>query len=193
METVPARRRAPRERLLATATELFAVHGVHAVGIDRLLRESGVAKASMYATFSSKDELVAAYVRRLDERDRERWTDAAAGIAAPTDRALALFDLALAHQPPEFLGCRYLAVASVYAGTTTPGGRAVLAAVAEHRTWVTATITGLLEVAGHGEAALPLAARLVVLYDGALAGAKLAQDDAPLRTARELAVTLLGR
>lgn len=193
MATVGTSRSGPRERLLATATELFAAHGVHAIGIDRLLREAGVAKASMYAAFASKDELVAAYVRRLDARDRRRWTDAVAHVAAPTERVLAFYDLALAHQAPEFRGCRYLAVASSYTGTTTPGGRAVLGAVAEHRAWVTGTITDLLDQAGYQDPAGTLAARLVLLYDGALAGAKLAQDAAPLRTARDLVVTLLDR
>src|SRR5712675_1559267 len=51
-----------RERLLAAANELFYNEGVHTVGIDRIIEQAGVAKASLYNTFGSKDELVRAYL-----------------------------------------------------------------------------------------------------------------------------------
>jgi AcrR family transcriptional regulator len=51
-----------RERLLAAANELFYNEGVHTVGIDRIIEHAGVAKASLYNTFGSKDELVRAYL-----------------------------------------------------------------------------------------------------------------------------------
>ena len=58
----------PRERLLATSTRLFSTDGIRAVGIDRILREAGVAKASLYNTYGSKDELVVAYLRAVAEQ-----------------------------------------------------------------------------------------------------------------------------
>ena len=48
------------DRLVATASELFYREGIRAVGIQRVIEEAGVAKASLYAHFESKDELVAA-------------------------------------------------------------------------------------------------------------------------------------
>lgn len=184
-------RPAPRERLLTTATRLFAAHGVHAVGIDRILREAGVAKASLYTTFGSKDDLVAAYVRTLDERDRERWAAAVAGQADPAARVLTFFDLALVGQEPHYRGCLYLSVASEYPEPATAGGRAVRAAVVAHREWFVTTIAGLLRHDGRAGAE-ELARQLRVLYDGALAGAKLAHHDEPLRTARDLAAAMLA-
>ena len=53
-----------RERLLAAASELFYDEGVHTVGIDRVIERAGVAKASLYNTFGSKDELVRAYLEQ---------------------------------------------------------------------------------------------------------------------------------
>jgi len=54
-----APKRSPRERLLAAANELFYAEGVQTVGIDRIIEHAGVAKASLYNTFGSKEALVA--------------------------------------------------------------------------------------------------------------------------------------
>ncbi|WP_280240756.1 TetR/AcrR family transcriptional regulator [Nocardia abscessus] len=58
-----------KQRLLTTAEDLFYAEGIRAVGIDRLLHESGVGRASFYRHFASKDDLVVAV---LEDRDR-RW------------------------------------------------------------------------------------------------------------------------
>ena len=60
-----------QDRLLAAANELFYEEGVHAVGIERVIERAGVAKASLYSTFGSKEELVRAYLQqRADARKR---------------------------------------------------------------------------------------------------------------------------
>jgi AcrR family transcriptional regulator len=59
-----------RERILDTAYDLFSRHGIRAVGVDRIIATSGVAKMSLYRHFHSKDALVLAF---LQERER-RWT-----------------------------------------------------------------------------------------------------------------------
>ena len=61
-------KRSPRERLLAAADELFYAEGVQSVGIDRVIERAGVAKASLYSTFGSKEELVRAYLEGMHER-----------------------------------------------------------------------------------------------------------------------------
>lgn len=60
----------PRDRLLGVAHELFYKRGIHAVGIDEVIATAGVAKMSLYRSFPSKDELVAAY---LAERSALYW------------------------------------------------------------------------------------------------------------------------
>src|SRR4051794_603668 len=57
-------RASARERLLAAADELFYEEGVHIVGIDRVIERAGVAKASLYSAFGSKDELIRQYLMR---------------------------------------------------------------------------------------------------------------------------------
>ena len=65
-EASPARR-----RLLDTATRLFYTSGIHAAGIDRIIAEAGVAKATFYNHFPSKDDLVVAYIEEQDWLNRE--------------------------------------------------------------------------------------------------------------------------
>ena len=63
----------PRQRLLASATNLFTTQGIRVIGIDRILRDADVAKASLYSLFGSKDNLVVAYLQELDQKWREDW------------------------------------------------------------------------------------------------------------------------
>ncbi len=58
-------------RVLATASRLFYAHGVRAVGVERIVAESGVAKTSLYRHFHTKDDLIVAF---LEREDREFWT-----------------------------------------------------------------------------------------------------------------------
>ena len=72
-KTTTRRRRdrpSPRQRLLKAATRLFTTEGIRVIGIDRILREADVAKASLYSLFGSKDNLVIACLEQLDEQWR---------------------------------------------------------------------------------------------------------------------------
>src|ERR1700754_5075359 len=95
------------ERILATADELFYREGVRAVGIQRVIDEAGIAKASLYAHYASKDDLVAACMERRGQATRTAI--AAALDAAPDNpraKLLALFDFQhKAVIDPGFHGC----------------------------------------------------------------------------------------
>jgi AcrR family transcriptional regulator len=84
-----------RERILDTAYELFSRRGVRAVGVDEVIARAGVAKATLYRHFPSKDELVLAF---LDLRE-QRWTRDLVEAGAlsrgsdPEERLLAIFDV----------------------------------------------------------------------------------------------------
>ncbi|OBA63208.1 hypothetical protein A5647_05090 [Mycobacterium sp. 1100029.7] len=160
-ETAESRRSAsPADRLLAVATRLFAAHGIRAVGIDRILRESGCAKASLYDLYGSKAGLVTAYLAALDHADRHRWEQAVAMLNDPTDKALAFFDLAIASGPNcDFPGCLYANVATEF-----PGVR--FAPIEAHREWVRSCLTALMRSAGASRPAV-IARQLQLLYDGA--------------------------
>ncbi len=105
-------RRSARERLLDAASELFYNEGVQSVGIDRIIEHAGVAKASLYNTFGSKEELVQAYLASRHTGTVERLTAAIEKHQDPRDRLLAVFDAQaeLAAQP-NFRGCAFIRLA----------------------------------------------------------------------------------
>lgn len=175
-----------RERLLAAADELFYEEGVHIVGIDRVIERAGVAKATLYSAFGSKDELIRAYLVRRHERRQDRMTRGLARYDNPRDRLLGVFDV-LSELAAEngFRGCAfYNATAESDAGSAA---REVTDAT---RAWTRALFTDLARDAGAIDPAR-LAAQLVVLYDGATAGSRLdrsADVPATARAAAEIIV-----
>src|ERR1700680_1560378 len=87
-----AARPSARERLLAAANELFYNEGVHTVGIDRIIEQAGVAKASLYNTFGSKEELGRAYLETRHASVAQRITQAVDPYHTPRERRLAVFE-----------------------------------------------------------------------------------------------------
>jgi len=82
-----------RERLLAAADELFYGNGINTVGIDRVIERAGVAKASLYDCFGSKDELVRSYLQGRSDARRARINDRLSQYDSPEEKILAIFDL----------------------------------------------------------------------------------------------------
>jgi len=106
----PADSASARERLLAAAEQLIYRGGIHATGIDAIVRQSGAARKSMYAHFASKDELVAAALERRDERWMN-WFEAGVRGAGHSPRAqlLAVFDVLRSwFVTDDFHGCAFL-------------------------------------------------------------------------------------
>jgi len=89
------RRRGPRERLLDTAYELFSRRGIRGVGVEEVIEHAGVAKATLYRHFPSKDALVLAFLERREQHWAhdllELQTDRA--HPSPRERLLAIFDV----------------------------------------------------------------------------------------------------
>jgi AcrR family transcriptional regulator len=179
----------PAQRLLDTASTLFAKEGIRAVGIDRILSEAKVARASLYQAYGSKDALIVAYLARQDEQDRQGYERASARIEDPIERALLVFELAAkAARRRRFRGCLYL-----NAATEFPDGRhPVTAAVQRHRQWLIDLWTGTLIAAGIADPG-DVVSRLVVLYDGGLAGTKIAKTVDPILLAAEMAAAAIDR
>jgi AcrR family transcriptional regulator len=84
-----------RARVVDTAYELFSVHGIRAVGVDRISAEAGVTKKTLYSHFRSKDDLVLEFLDQREQRWTRAWLQAEIERLAPTpgDRLLTLFDI----------------------------------------------------------------------------------------------------
>jgi AcrR family transcriptional regulator len=187
MLTTIAPRPPARVRLLDAAEDLFYEEGVHSVGIDRVIERAGVAKATLYSTFGSKDELVRSYLERRNLIWRDLLTrELQARYDTPRERLLGVFDvLGESFAEPAFRGCAFVNASA----EACPGG--VVEAVAdEARAWRRAL---LLRLAQHSGVADPesLARQLSLLYDGAMVAAGMDRDPGTARTARAIAVTLL--
>src|ERR1700712_4398514 len=100
--------RSTRERLLAAADELFYAEGVQSVGIERVLRRAGVAKASLYNLFGNKEGLVLAYLQARHDGTTEHLMAEVDRHRDPRRRILALFDAqAQVFAQPGFRGCAF--------------------------------------------------------------------------------------
>src|SRR6202453_1156963 len=101
-------RRPARERLLAGADEVFYEEGVNLVGIDRVIERAGVAKASLYDCFGSKEELIRSYLQQRHEARQVRVRERLAGCATPREKILAVFDsMAETAAAAGFRGCAF--------------------------------------------------------------------------------------
>ena len=185
-------RPSPRSRLLESATKLFKTEGIRVIGIDRILREADVAKASLYSLFGSQDALVIAYVESLDEQFRQDWEQRTAAMQDPDQKILAFFDKVIEEEPEEgFRGSHFLNAAGEYPRPETDSERGIVAACMQHRNWVHSTLTALL-TERNGYPSASQASQLLIFLDGGLAGARLTKEAGPLYTARELATQMLS-
>jgi AcrR family transcriptional regulator len=159
--------RPARRRLLDTATRLFYADGIHAVGIDRVIAEAAVAKATFYKYFPSKDDLVHAYVQEQDFLGREAIADLPGD--SPREQLLAIFDsYTNAAQAPGYRGCPFINAAAEYPDPTC----LVRKAVHEHRAWLRRLLRRLLTAQHHPDPART-ADILMVVADGLLVGGEL--------------------
>jgi AcrR family transcriptional regulator len=154
-----------RERMLATAEDLFYREGIRAVGIDRVLAVSGVGKGSLYRHFAGKDELVIAVLRRRDQEWREWLAETVTARNLPAAaRPLAVFDaLAERFTRGDFRGCAFINTMVETADRDSP----VHAVAVEHKNRVIDYLQTLLEEAGH-PGGRELAEELSLLIDGAI-------------------------
>jgi AcrR family transcriptional regulator len=115
-----------RQRILETAKDLFYREGIHAVGIDTIIERSGIAKATLYHHFASKEALIEAYLR---ERDRLLWEwfdQAISEEQGAKEKLLAFFAaLIVKVSAPDYRGCGFVNSAAEFphegrAGYTLP-------------------------------------------------------------------------
>lgn len=174
-----------RDRLLAAADELFYAEGVQSVGIDRIIEHAGVAKASLYNTFGSKDELVRAYLGARHERIKTRVSERIATDTDPRERLLAVFAAQTVRlADPDYRGCAF-----ANASAEAKPGSAAVEATENYRAWLRELFTRLGREAGAHQPE-QLARQLHLLYDGCGLSGRMDHDPASAKAVRT-AVTAL--
>jgi len=183
--TVP--RATARERLLAAADELFYENSINTVGIDRIIEHAGVAKASLYDCFGSKDELIRSYLEARNAARQARINERISRYDTPQKKILSIFELLgeLSSQPG-YRGCAFMRARS-----DDSVSEKVKAASDQSRTFM---LDRFMSLAREASAANPgqLAQQLLLLYDGASVAAHLDRNHGAAGLAREMAAQLLS-
>jgi AcrR family transcriptional regulator len=175
-----------RDRLLAAADALFYAEGIHTVGIDRVIDRAGVAKATLYSAFGSKDGLIRAYLEARFRDRQGRINRAMANLATPREKILGVFEvLERFCAQPGFHGCAFMNASA----ESLPGSAAEQVS-GESRAW---TRTLFVELAREAGAADPeqLGRQLVQLYDGAIMCARMDHDSDAAATAKAAAAAIV--
>jgi len=175
-----------RDRLLAAAAELFYEEGINTVGIDRVIEHAGVAKASLYNTFGSKDELIRAYLTARHEARQQRIQKRLEGVASPREKILAVFDdQCEVAKKKDFRGCAFIRASAELGGEN--GARSVCDA---SRGWLRGLFEEFATQAGAQDPAT-LARQLDLLYEGAAISWQPDAAGSASKMAREAAICLL--
>jgi AcrR family transcriptional regulator len=169
------------ERILATVDRLFYGQGIRAVGVDTIADEVGISKRTLYNYFPSKDELITAYLeRRLQPRG---YSD-----QPPAEQILGEFDrLERSFADKGFRGCPFVNAVAELKEPKHAANRIALAFKEQRRNWFCELLSRLGVADPKG-----LSMQLLLLIDGAIAGALVRGDPTVARAAREAARSLLS-
>lgn len=179
-----------KQHLIDTAYRLFNEHGYHATGIDRILAESGVSKATLYKHFHTKDELIVAVLQQRHEqliqaigeaieqaRTNSRWP------------SLAIFDVLNEwFHSDHFFGCNFINASAEYAEE----GHVIYLLAAEHKAAIQNLIEhSLMEIRGKRKRTL-VAEQLALLVDGAIVRAHTRGNRDAALLAKRMALRFLS-
>jgi AcrR family transcriptional regulator len=170
-----------RERILKTVERSFYARGIRAVSVDTIASEVGISKRTLYNHFSSKDDLIVAYLAR-------RLIPIAVSDRPPTEQILGSFDqLEQSLTDDGFHGCPFVNAVIELKDPTHAANGIALAFKDQRCTW-------FRELLGRMEIADPesLATQLMLLLDGAIAAMLIRRDPKMARAARDAARVLLA-
>jgi AcrR family transcriptional regulator len=177
------------EQLVDAAQELFYREGVRAVGVDAVVERAGVNKMSLYRQFASKDELVAAYLTRMDDRFRERFEASVAKHPGEPAKQLlqCITDLVQRASAPDYRGCAFVNVSAEFSDSSHPARLCVT----RNKHYL---MSRLLEISTAAGAADPqaLADGLALVAEGVYASSQTyGPGTGPMRAAPGLAAMLV--
>ncbi|MGH8700837.1 MAG: TetR/AcrR family transcriptional regulator [Burkholderiales bacterium] len=183
------RRASARERIDRTAYELFSRHGIRAVGVDKVIARSGVAKMTLYRHYPTKEKLALAFLRRREELWTRAWLqdEVERRGGTPGERLLAIFDVFDKwFRRTDFEGCSFINVLLEIDDRSDP----VRAATVRHLEAIRAFLGQLVQEAGI-ENPDGFARQWHILMKGSIVAAGEGDRDAA-RSAKEVGALLLA-
>ena len=180
-----------RERVLGAATSLFYKYGINSVGVDEIVRKSGVTKMTLYKHFGSKDALAAAFLEEIFTRWSAWFAGRVSRLSAsakkPEDRVLAIFDaLEEWFETPDFRGCPFINTVAEIPDCKHPARKAAAA----FKEKLLELIEQALEPLGRNRGVLGV--QLLLLVDGAVVRATMTGSSEAAGIARKAAAQLLS-
>jgi AcrR family transcriptional regulator len=176
-----------RDRILDAADRLFYEHGVRAVGIDRVIAEADVAKATLYAHFPSKDDLILAVLRRREQAVLKFFRAAMGRHGKKTPLRAFFAALKEWFESPGFRGCAFQNAAIELADPNHPGA----AFVRGHKQRFFELLRVIVEETT-GRPAAKLAPAVSLLVEGAIVTAVVQGTPAAADVARDAALALVA-
>ena len=169
------------ERILETADRLFYLRGIRAVGVDTIAAEIGISKRTLYNHFSSKDELISAYLAR-------RFRQPPSSDKPPAEQILRIFDsLQRSFASKDFRGCPFVNAVTELGAEDQAVRKIAIAFKESRRVWFR-DLLRQIGVANPDD----LATQLTLLVDGSIAQDLVRNDPSMARAAKEAARVLLA-
>jgi AcrR family transcriptional regulator len=177
----------PVQRLLSATEKLIYSNGITATGLDAIVKESGVARRTIYRNFTTKDGLVAEVLKQRDKRWMNWFVQATSQNSDPKIRLLSTFDaLEEWFHSSDFNGCAFINAAGEVGNTSEQ-----IAAIAkEHKVNLENYLESLAKDYGATDPK-KMAADFLILIDGAITVAKVMGDKEAAKNAKHLALRLL--
>ncbi len=181
----------PKDRILQTASKLFYAQGYNATGINQILEEANVAKASLYTHYGSKDDLGIAYVKAA----REDWFNALNSFleknSTSMEKLLRCFDfLERNMRLNDYKGCRFI---NLLAEVSTQNAE-MRKEIVDHKSTLRAFFQNLVSdiIEDDKAKANQISDSILLLFEGAIVQSKIHLDVWPVKTAKKTATTLLN-
>ena len=186
----------PVERILEVASDLFYTQGYRATGINEIIKKSGVAKATFYSHFPTKDDLCMVYLQGMREGEQAFVDSAIASAKTPLDRFLAtLVSLEEWAKMTKFRGCAFLNMASEIPDNNSPLRKEGALLYDNIRQRVKETTIKLIDSDpkkyGHLDAE-SLTDQYMVIFSGTVALVELYHDMGPIQQGVDTMRRLIG-